>query len=197
MSGVDGPRTATRVAAVYGAATPPGRLSLTLETAVTRLTAEAGLTVARVDLHASPLPLAGTQGAEESEATRAAVAAVGESHAALIASPVYRASFPGVLKNFFDLLPIEALQGKPVGLIVVGATHHHFLGVDRHMRDVLSWYGALPLPVSVYLTSADFEEGAPTADATAELEQLADALLHLARTVEPGLGPVPLAARRP
>jgi FMN reductase len=100
-----------------------------------------------------------------------------------------------VLKNLFDLLPIEALQGKPVGLIVVGATHHHFLGVDRHMRDVLSWYGALPLPVSVYLTSSDFQEGAPSAAARVELEQLADELLHFARVANPGLGPSPLAAR--
>ena len=40
----------------------------------------------------------------------------------------------------------------------MGATQHHFLGVDWHLRDVLAWFGALVVPTSVYLVSADFVE---------------------------------------
>jgi FMN reductase len=143
------------------------------------------------------LAVAGTPGAGEHGPTRDAVAALARADAVLLASPVYRASYPGVLKNLFDLVPLEALRGKPVGLVVVGATRDHYLGVDRHVRDVLAWFGALPLPVSVYLASADFDQGEPSAAARDELEELAATLLRFASSVDRHVGPVPLAARRP
>jgi FMN reductase len=183
-----------RVAAVYGAATPPGRLALALDAAVGALGAAAA--VARVDLHATPLAAAGTPAARDDVATTEAVDAIAGADAVLIASPVYRASLPGVLKNLLDLVPVEALHAKPVGLIVVGATSHHYLGVDRHVRDVLGWFGALALPVSVYLTSEDFPEGALAPAAATELRELAAALLALARIPGDVLrSPAPLAAR--
>jgi FMN reductase len=185
------------ILAVYGAATPPGRLSLALETVVQQI-AERDARVGRVSLHDAELGVAGTRRPEEQdEPTQEAVRAVLAAHAVLIGSPVYRASLPGVLKNLLDLLPVEALRGKPVGLVVVGATHHHFLGVDRHLRDILSWFGALALPVSVYLTSADFVEGRLTDSAVSELHELASTLLALARATRGlDLGPPPLAERQ-
>lgn len=186
------------IAAVYGAATPPGRLALALDTAIGSLTSAAGVTVARVDLHGAPLAFAGTSPADDvDEATRSAVAAIERADAVLIASPVYRGSMPGVLKNLLDLVPLEALRGKPVGLVVVGATPHHYLGVDRHLRDVLSWFGALALPVSVYLTNDDFADRSLSEGAAAELRELAAGLVQAARLARGGLdGPAPLAARR-
>jgi NAD(P)H-dependent FMN reductase len=124
---------------------------------------------------------------------------VNEIHAAgavLFMSPVYRGSFSGVLKNFLDLVPIEALHGKPCGVIAVGATHHHFLGVDWHMRDVLAWFGALIAPVSVYLCAADFVEGKPSEQAREQLRELVSSVLKLRVLAGDKLGPPPLAARR-
>ena len=43
----------------------------------------------------------------------------------LIATPVFRASFTGALKNLLDHVPVEAMQGKACGLIGMGATDHH------------------------------------------------------------------------
>jgi FMN reductase len=185
------------VVAVYGAATPPGRLSVALDTAVEHLAAIAPTAVTRLGLNEAALGIAGTRALEEHDAlTRDAVHAVMRADAVIIASPVYRASLPGVLKNLLDLLPVEALRGKPVGLLVVGATSHHFLGVERHMRDILSWFGALPLPVAVYLTNADFAEGAPSDAATSELQELAASLVRLAGALRGiDLGPPPFAAR--
>jgi FMN reductase len=186
------------LAAVYGASTRPGRLALALDTAVESLEASGASLVTRLSLHATPLATADDRALERhDEATQEAVRAIERARAVLFASPVYRASYPGVLKNLFDLLPVESLQAKPVGLIVVGATSHHFLGVDRHLRDVLSWFGALPLPVSVYLTSEDFQEGALTDRARSDLIDLSATLLGFAQATQgmpPGL--LPLAARR-
>lgn len=180
------------VAVVYGAATPPGRLSAALDHAAKRL-ADAGAACARIDLRELALPLAP---AELDVSRRDAVESVSRASAMLVASPVYRASIPGVLKNFFDHLPVEALAGKPVGWVVVGATAHHYLGVDRHLRDVLAWFGAAALSTGVYLTNDDFVSGGPSAAATAELDAVAATLVDFAKRLE-GLtpGPKPLAAR--
>jgi FMN reductase len=181
------------VSLVYGAATPPGRLSAALDHAAERIAA-GGVVISRVDLSELALPFAP---AELDEAGSDAVQAVSRASAILLASPVYRASFPGVLKNFFDHLPVETLTAKPVGWVVVGASAHHYLGVDRHLRDVLAWFGAVALPTSVYLTNADFVSGKPGTAAAAELDALAAALLDTAkRSAGSTPGPLPLAARR-
>jgi FMN reductase len=181
------------VSLVYGAATPPGRLSAALDYAGDRLV-DVGATCARIDLRALALPFAP---AELNTAGRGAVEAVARAKAMLIASPVYRASFPGVLKNFLDHLPVESLAGKPVGWLVVGATSHHYLGVDRHLRDVFAWFGAVPLATGVYLTNDDFASGKPGKPAAAELDALAATLIDAAKRLEGWTpGPPPLAARR-
>ena len=54
--------------------------------------------------------------------------------AVLIGAPVYRASFPGVLKNLLDIAPVEALQNKPVGILAMGGSAHHYLAVDTQLR---------------------------------------------------------------
>jgi FMN reductase len=81
----------------------------------------------------------------------------------------------------------------------MGATAHHFLGVEWHLRDVLTWFGAIVAPTGVYLSSVDFVDGNLVDSASADLSALADALLRL-RTIAPGagkpLGPTPLSARR-
>jgi len=101
------------------------------------------------------------------------------------------------LKNLLDLLPVEALQGKPCGVLAMGASQHHYLGVDWHLRDVLAWFGALTLPSSVYLASADFVEGELTQAAREELRRLASAV-HAFASLPPSVDRAaltPLAAR--
>src|SRR5262245_66652063 len=125
------------------------------------------------------------------------VGRLASAEAVLLASPVYRGSFTGALKNLLDLTPVEALRGKPVGIVAMGATLHHYLGVDWHLRAVLAWFGALTAPTSVYLESAHFKEG-KLADpsALAALDALVTTVLVLAAQPRDRLGPPPLAAGR-
>src|SRR6185369_4811522 len=111
--------------------------------------------------------------------TPALVGMIGHAEAVVLATPVYRASLTGALKNALDLLPVEALRGKPVGIVAMGATLHHYLGAESHLRDVLAWFGAVTLPTSVYLSSAEFKDGVlqpAGANALDELVQAAAAL---------------------
>ncbi|MCB0871135.1 MAG: NAD(P)H-dependent oxidoreductase, partial [Solirubrobacterales bacterium] len=122
---------------------------------------------------------------------------IAASDAVILATPVYRGSMTGALKNLLDLTPVEALRGKPVLIVAMGATDHHSLGVERHLRDLLSFFGALTLPVDVYLTSADFKDGVPGEDAATRLDQGIEGLLALTRATG-GLGefgPDPLISR--
>ena len=114
----------------------------------------------------------------------------------LIGAPVYRASFPGVLKNLLDIVPVEALQNKPVGIVAMGGSPHHYLAVDSQLRAVLAWFGALVAPTGVYLTGGDFRDGRLTSDsARNDLAALTGTLITLMRLDPASLGPLPLAAK--
>lgn len=48
----------------------------------------------------------------------------------IIATPIYKAAYTGVLKVFLDLLPTNALAGKIILPIGTGATPAHLLALD-------------------------------------------------------------------
>ena len=123
--------------------------------------------------------------------------AIVEASAVLFASPVYRASFPGVLKNLLDVLPVEALRNKPVGIVAMGGSPHHYLAVDGHLRLVLAWVGALVMPTAVYLTGRDFTDGKlASAEAVNDLRALGKSMMSLAESLNGrDIGPAPLAAK--
>ena len=174
------------IAAVLGSATPPGRLRRAVVEALERGPAD----TAFFDLAEHPLPFAGAAAVDAP-----ILDAIAAADAVLLATPVYRGTYTRVLKNLLDLLPVAALRGKPVGIAAMGATDHHHLGPDWHLRDTLVWFGAVALPTSVYLSSRDFQDGAPSAGAGEALDQLLAGLDALAAVLPEALGPAPLAAR--
>jgi FMN reductase len=178
---------------VLGSATPPGRLRRALVEALDRV---ADAEVELVDLGELRIaPADGRPPDTLGDDTQATLAAIAQADAVVLATPVYRGSFTGTLKNLLDHVPIEALRDKPVVIVAMGATAHHYLGAERHLRDVLSWFGALTLPTAVYLESADFEDGAPGPRAAAELDGAIETATRLAGAALAPLGPAPLAAR--
>jgi FMN reductase len=187
-----------RLIAVVGSVTPPGRLDAAIRTAVEFAGSRPDVSAAVVSLAEHPLPFADGRPLDQLPAEAAGV--VGElvrADAVLLASPVYRASFTGALKNLLDLAPIEALRDKPVGIVAMGASPHHYLGVDQHLRAVLAWFGALAAPTSVYLESSHFRQGALADDAArAALTGLVTTLIAMAGWPRGRLAPPPLAAGR-
>jgi len=57
--------------------------------------------------------------------------------AVVIATPVYKASYSGVLKTFLDLQARDALRNKPILPIATGGTIAHLLAIDYALRPVL------------------------------------------------------------
>jgi NAD(P)H-dependent FMN reductase len=117
-----------------------------------------GHEVYEVNLATAKLDLCDGRRTEDySHETQRVLAQIDHSSGAIVGAPVYRASAPGVLKNLFDLLPLRSLEGKPVGIVSMGASAHHYLAVDSQLRPVLAWFGAHTLPTSVYLMPEDFD----------------------------------------
>jgi FMN reductase len=192
-------RHALQLLAVVGSVTPPGRLRRAVEEAVERIRPSVG-GVEVIDLGERRISFAdGREPESFGDDTGAVIEAVQGADVVVFATPTYRGSMTGALKNVFDLLPVPALQGKAVALAAMGGSDHHFLGADRHLRDVLTFFGALVVPVSVYLTGTDFLHGAPVTGAAQALDELLGGAVNLAAAAAGdevgGLGPASLWAR--
>jgi len=187
-----------KLVAVVGSVTPPGRLNQAMGLAIETAAARPDCSASLVNLADYRISFADGRPLDRLEDDSAhLVGQIVAADAVLLASPVYRGSFTGALKNLLDLAPVEALRGKPVGIVAMGATLHHYLGVDWHLRAVLAWFGALALPTSVYLESAHFKDGKlADADARTSLSDLVHSVLALAGSVRATLGPPPLASGR-
>lgn len=183
------------IALVYGTAAPAGRLSLALQAFRNTLQARAGARTTTIDLASTPLPFAGSapEGLHGSHLERV-LDLIGNADAVALFMPVYRAAPPGALKNLLDLLPLQALENKPVAQVSMGATPHHYLANATSLGPVLDWFGAVALP-GLYLTGKSFENGQLTEAALAELEAHAASLCDFTRRLSGvRLMPRPLAA---
>lgn len=98
-------------------------------------------------------------GGEKSPALAAALDAVGAAGLLVVATPIYRGSYTGLFKQFFDLLHQDALEGTPVLLAAGGGNDQHSLAVDHELRPLFAFFRALTLPVAVYARSSDYADG--------------------------------------
>ena len=78
----------------------------------------------------------------DSPAITEARAQVARANGIVIATPVYKASYAGLLKAFLDLLPQDALQGKIVLPLATGGSVAHTLALDYGLRPVLAAIGS-------------------------------------------------------
>jgi FMN reductase len=85
-----------------------------------------------------------------STAILAANALVEQATVVIIASPVYKASYTGVLKAYLDLLPQKAMLGKVIAPLFIGGSMAHLLSIDYSLKPVLSSMGAKVYVSSVY-----------------------------------------------
>src|SRR5260370_19551734 len=110
-----------RLLMIVGAATPPGRLAAAIAAAAQAAGGDVAVDI--LNLAETPIEICDGRPLEAyGAATRQGVARVAAAGAVLIGAPVYRASFPGVLKNLLDITPVEALQNKPVGVLAMGGS---------------------------------------------------------------------------
>lgn len=142
-----------KVTIINGSPTPGSRLSAVISLAA-ELIREQGFEVEHVNVaELPPGDLIHTK--FESEAIVKANALVAEADAVIVASPVYKASYTGVLKTFLDLVPQKGLAGKIILPLFIGGSLAHLLSIDYSLKPVLSALGARHILGGVYAVDSN------------------------------------------
>src|SRR6476469_3983949 len=128
------------VIAIAGSPSHPSRSHAVLEH-VRRAVEKEGLTTATINIRDLP-PEVLIQGKFDSPFLKEANDLVAQANGIIIATPVYKAAYTGVLKAYLDLLPQNALAGKIIFPIATGGTIAHLLAIDYALKPVLSTLGA-------------------------------------------------------
>ena len=119
-------------------------------------------------------------GDRQAEAVRDALAGLAQARLVIVATPIYKAAYSGLLKTFLDLLPEGALRGKTVLPLATGGTLAHLLALDYALKPVLGALGARDILDGVFATDAQLpaHEDSGGYVPTPELLQRLDAALQ-------------------
>jgi FMN reductase len=143
--------------------------------------ARAGLAIERADL--ARLPAEALLGRTRDRELDEALAWAGTARVLVIATPVYRATYSGLLKVFFDLLPHGALAGTVVAPIATGGSAAHQLALDHGLRPLVSSLGGVTVATGIYASPDQFPEGKPDPSLLVRIERAAEEALELASRV--------------
>ncbi len=83
---------------------------------------------------------------------RQALDEVAQAQVVLVATPIYKAAYSGLLKTFLDLLPQDGLRDKTVLPLATGGSIAHLLALDYALKPVLSALGARDILDPVFAT---------------------------------------------
>ncbi|WP_049564785.1 NADPH-dependent FMN reductase [Streptomyces sp. SBT349] len=151
-------------------------------------------------LRVRALPPAALLGADGSDpVVGRAMEEVSGADGIVLATPVYKASFSGLLKVFLDLLPECGFVGKVVLPLATGGSAAHVLAVDYALRPVVQSLGARHTVQSYFLLERHLGRSNGSLRMSPEstdlldsvLEQFREALIMAAGRGTPGAGPRP------
>jgi FMN reductase len=138
----------SKIAVISGSPTSNSRLYGLVEYVEAKLTAE-GHEVIRINV--ADLPAEALVKAQfGNEELQRATALVNDADGVVIASPVYKASYTGLLKTFLDLLPQTGLKGKITYPLFIGGTIAHLLSIDFALKPVIAALGGRVVLGGVY-----------------------------------------------
>lgn len=166
------------VVGVSGSPSVTSKSRVLVEYALARL-AERGAATRLVDL--SSLPGDALLGRGTAPVVTAALEAATRAAIVVAGTPVYRATYSGLLKLFFDLLPQDSLVGKVGVPIVTGHGPAHALSLDHGMRPLFASLGATVVASGVYATAGQFQDGKPQAELLRAVDRAVGEAVALAR----------------
>jgi FMN reductase len=98
---------------------------------------------------------------------------VAEADFLIVASPVYKASYTGLLKAFLDRYDTNGLSRSVAIPVMLGGSPAHAMAVDFTLRPLLVELGASTPTRSLYLTTAQLEALPTIVKAWAETNRIA------------------------
>lgn len=97
----------------------------------------------------------------------------------VVGSPVYKASYTGMLKHLFDLLDMKSLNSRPVLAFATGKAPGHGKQVEAHMRSLFEFFDARMAGKFVYALDEDFVDGVPGSSIKSIVDREVDEALKL------------------
>lgn len=101
-------------------------------------------------------------------AIRHAVELIARADGVIVASPVYRAAYSGLVQSLLNLLDKTALTGKVVLPLANGGTQGHLVAIEYALRPLLAARGATDVVPGHFVRDAEITEGL-SAEVQAEL----------------------------
>lgn len=143
---------------------------------VTELARAAGRTVSTIDVR--ELPPAELLAGYGFQSLTDAGALVARAAGVVVATPVYKAAYTGLLKCFLDTLATDtSLRGKAVFPIITAAAATHALALDYALKPVLASLGASRTHLGFAALDAQFDyDGKIATGLNAETAERFDAL---------------------
>jgi FMN reductase len=82
-----------------------------------------------------------------------------DADAIVVGSPVYKGSYAGLFKHFFDLIEPARLAGVPVVLTATGGGDRHALVVEHQLRPLFGFFSSQTIATAIYASERDFLDG--------------------------------------
>ncbi|MGO8940528.1 MAG: CE1759 family FMN reductase [Mycobacterium sp.] len=111
--------------------------------------------------------------------------AVADADGLIAVTPAFNASFSGLFKSFFDVLPEETLSEMPVLIAATGGTERHSLVLEHALRPMFSYLHAIVSPTGVYAATDDFGAQQGAAGLSARIGKAADDFARLLQACGP------------
>ena len=138
------------VVGLSGSPSAQSRSAWLLQFAQTRLNAQHRGEAATITLRELPAQ-ALVHGDAQHPVLREAIGRIARADVLLVATPIYKAAYSGLLKVFLDLLPSDILRGKSVLPLATGGSPGHLLAIDYALKPVLGALGARHIVDAVYV----------------------------------------------
>ena len=144
---------------IAGSPSEQSRSAALLDSVSDRLALRGGLVVDRLNIR--ELPAQALLLAEWGHpAIVKVIDQIARARAIVVATPVYKAAYSGLLKVLLDLLPQTALKEKTVLPLATGGSPHHMLALDYALRPVLQALAARHILPGVYATDSQVPQSA-------------------------------------
>jgi FMN reductase len=147
-----------RVAVVNGSPNEPSKTMGLVEVILETLSGILALDSSRVDVYRLGPGFTGAIEREDvTPEVDAALRRVEDADLVVAAVPVFRGSYPGMFKHFFDLVDQYALVNTPVLLAATAGGERHTLVLEHAMRPLFGFFQALTVPVALFASAGDFD----------------------------------------
>nr|WP_294691898.1 FMN reductase [uncultured Friedmanniella sp.] len=88
-----------------------------------------------------------------------AIGRVQRADALVVVTPIFSASYSGLFKMFFDVLPAESLVGKSTLIAATAGTARHSLALEHALRPLFAYLRAVVVPTAVFAATEDWADG--------------------------------------